>query len=280
MVTKFYDPLIEIPIGKYKLKLPLSHPLKENLKYYPDLNWNLPRIIKYAQNFVNDIKVVDIGANIGDTALFIKSMVDVPILCIDGDEKYINILNKNVQKFNDISVVKVLVGGEDKISKLEIKATNGTGSVSESESELQIKTLETILSENPSFQSAKFLKIDTDGYDSVIIRGSEHYLKVNLPILFFEFDPYFISKIDNPFEFFDFVISLGYRYFVFYMNTGDFLLACRSEDNNIIQDLIHYFSGRNLSIFTDICAFSEKDRSIFDYVVEREVEYFRNKRKY
>lgn len=280
LVTRFYDPLIEINIGSQRLKLPLSHPLKENIACNPDLNCNLPRIINYSLKFCSHVKVIDIGANIGDTVAFIKDKAAVPVLCIDANESYLKILKENVSKYQDVSVCQALVGSENKIEHINFKTEHGTGTVERGSNPTPVRTLEHILEEFPDFKDAKFLKIDTDGFDTLIIRGCSDYLRTSKPILFFEFDPHFIKNNDDSFGFMNFLPSLGYEYFIFYMNNGDYLLSCTSQDSRIMTELVHYFSGRDVTIFADICAFTAQDKNIFDYTVENEIAHFRKQRNY
>ncbi len=57
----------------------MSHQLRENINLYPDYNFNLPRIIKYVSERLSNVRIIDIGANIGDTVAFIKNYTDLPI---------------------------------------------------------------------------------------------------------------------------------------------------------------------------------------------------------
>jgi FkbM family methyltransferase len=226
--------------------------------------------------------VIDIGANIGDTVAYIRNYSDVPILCIDGNEDYLAILRENIKQYNSISVCHCLVGAETKETNVELKTERGTAFITEGATKNIVKTLQDILSEFPDFQDSKILKIDTDGYDGLILKGCTSYLKKYTPILFFEFDPFlFNSNNDDPFTLIPYLKDCGYRYLMFYMSNGDYLVSCDiEEDNGIIEELVHFFSGRNVTLYTDICAFSEKDKAIFEYSVKEEIKHFRKVRKY
>ena len=281
IISKFYDPLVDITIGNQTIRVPLAHQLRRNVVAYPDYNFNLPRIIKYATALISDVKVIDIGANIGDTVAFIKNYTDVPILCIDGEEQYIKILKSNVAQYKNVSVCHSLVGFETKESNLKIVSERGTAYVEEGKETITVRTLENILEGFPDFKNAKILKVDTDGFDTLILRGCSNYLKKVKPILFFEFDPYLVTKNnDDPFSFIPYLRSCGYSYLIFYMNNGDYLLSCNIDQTDIIDQLIHYFSGRNIAVFTDICAFSSDDKSLYDLSVKEEVGHFKKARNY
>jgi len=280
-IAKIYNPLIDLKIGNQTIKVPFSHYLRENVVIYPDYNTNLPRIIKYVSDRVPNVRVIDIGANIGDTVAFIKNYTDVPILCIDGEEKYLEVLRKNVAQYSNVSVCHSLVGNETKETNLTLKMERGTAFVEESKKTITIRSLDDILTEFTDFRDSKILKIDTDGYDTLILRGSEQYLKRSKPILFFEFDPYLVKlNGDDPFSIISYLKECGYYYFIFYISNGDYLLGCSIEQEDIITQLIHYFSGRNVELYTDICAFSVADKPLYDICVQEETKYFKKVRNY
>lgn len=282
ILTCIYDPLVNITIGNQVIKIPLSHQLRDIIRIYPEYNFNLPRIIKYINDHQKKvIKVIDIGANIGDTVAFIKNYVDAPVLCIDGEEKYVQILKQNVAQYSNISICKTLVGAENTETNLKLKTGKGTAYVEQSNTKTTIRTLENILDEFPDFRDAKILKSDTDGFDTIILRSCETFLKNSHPVLFFEFDPYLIKKNnDDAFKFIQYLKDCGYYYFMFYVNNGDYLLSCNGSEQEVIDQVIAYFSGRNIEMFTDICAFNMEDKELVDICVKNELEHFRKVRGY
>src|SRR6202007_2233402 len=135
----------------------------------------------------------------------------------------------------NVSVCNALVGAETKETNVSMKVERGTAFVVEAENKTRMRTLENILEEFPDFRNSKILKVDTDGYDTFVLRGSEGYLKNVKPVVFFEFDPHLIrSNNDDPFSFITYLKNCGYYYFIFYMNNGDYLLSCDIEQRNII----------------------------------------------
>jgi FkbM family methyltransferase len=280
-ISKFYDPLINLNIGTQTILIPLSHQLREIVKIYPEYNFNLPRIVKYISDQFPDIKVIDIGANIGDTVAYIKNFSDVPILCIDGEEKYMKVLKKNISKYNNVSPCQSLVGGENVNVTLKLKSEKGTAHLEEGGMPTTMRTLENILHDFPQFNNSKIIKTDTDGFDTIILRSCKDYLKTVKPVLFFEFDPHLIKKNnDDAFDFIKFLEDCGYYYFIFYTNIGDYMVSCNAEQKDTINELIHYFSGRNLDLFADVCAFTADDRDIFELCKNKEIEHFRKIRRY
>jgi FkbM family methyltransferase len=282
LVTKVYDPLVDIKIGNQTIKIPMSHQLREIMDLYPEYNFNLPRIIKYITDSKKQaVNVIDIGANIGDTVAFIRNFSDVPVLCIDGEEKYVQILRKNVAQYKNISICQTLVGAENTEANVKLKVEKGTAYLEKAKQATTIRTLENILEEFPEFKNAGVLKSDTDGFDTIILRSCEQFLKTVHPVIFFEFDPYLIKRNnDDPVDFISYLKNCGYRYFMFYVNNGDFMLSCNGDELGTIDQVIDYFSGRKMDMFTDICAFHSEDKALFDISVKNELEHFKKVRNY
>ncbi len=280
-ITRVYDPVTTINIGNQIIKLPLSHQLREIVKVYPDYNFNLPRIVKYVSDLVDGITVIDIGSNVGDTVAFIKNFTDVPILCVDGNHEYMKLLKENTAQYQNVFSCTTLVGAETKEMNLNLKSEKGTAYIEAGEKAVSVRTLENILNDFPEFKNSKFIKSDTDGFDTIILRSCSNYLKNIKPILFFEFDPYLIKKNnDDALEFINFLTECNYQYFIFYVNNGDYLLSCSANEKETIKQLVDYFSGRNLELFADVCAFSSDDKHLFDLCKNNEIEHFKKARNY
>jgi len=281
IIAKAYDPLVDLRIGNQVIKVNLSHQLREILAIYPLYNFNLARIVGYVENQTGKCSVIDIGANVGDTVAFIRNNSDTPILCIDGEEKYVTLLRKNVQQYEKVYVCQALVGKENKEENIKLKVENGTAHVEQGANPVRVRTIQNILAEFPDFIESRILKTDTDGFDTWILRSCPEYLQMSKPILFFEFDPYFITRNgDNPWDFLEYLRQVGYRYLIFYTNIGDYLLSCDIGATEIVNQLIHYFSGRNIEMFADICAFQSEDKELFDYTIEQEIKFFKKFRGY
>lgn len=282
LVTSFYDPLVTVQVGNQVIQTPLSHSLKENVAVHPQLNFNLGRIVGYITADLPTTKVIDIGANVGDTVAYIRNYSNAPILCIDGDEKYLRTLKQNVAQYKNVYVVKALVGAENARLNVELKSERGTAFLTESKTNNEVRTLEDILKEFPDFVDSNVLKIDTDGFDAIILQGSRNYLVTKKPVLFFEYDPSLIvANNGDPFALLPYLQGCGYRYFIFYMSNGDYLASVDIKtDLRIVNELIHFFSGRNITLYTDICAFAESDKLIFDKCVQNEIQHYKVARKY
>jgi len=113
-------------INDYSLKLTKGHSLPEFQKKHRLYDRFLPYLSKHIGS---DETIVDVGANIGDTAYQISSQSDSKVICIEGSEKFYNCLVKNINnlpqdKRENISCIEALVGQET--TKGGLKHINGT----------------------------------------------------------------------------------------------------------------------------------------------------------
>jgi FkbM family methyltransferase len=208
-----------------------------------------------------NLKVIDVGANIGDSAVLIKDIADVPILCIEGNPKFLDLLKLNTKSLNQVAIADCFVGEE--MSKVEAISGLGSAHLKESnEGGIEVKTMQRVIAENDTFRHAKLLKIDTDGFDNKIIRGAKTYLIESKAAVFFEYDPYFLSKQgEQGVDIFDFFVDLGYKKFLIFDNIGDFLITLGSQNKKQFIELHAYFN-KDGKQYMDILALHEEDLNI------------------
>ena len=81
--------IIEYEYKNFELKFPFSHDYPLNKKIIPQYSENLGIIAKIVNQKYSNSPVVDVGANVGDSAAIISSYCYIPILCIEGNPKFI-----------------------------------------------------------------------------------------------------------------------------------------------------------------------------------------------
>lgn len=259
-----YDPLVNYSLNSCDIKIPLSHALPVILNQYPFYSSNLARVASCVKYKYDDLSIIDIGANIGDSVFILRKEVFCPILCIEGDEKFFKILQANTIKQENISIKKVFIGNTDEIIEQELVIVAGTAHFEESNTKTtEFKKLSSVLINEPTFSKSKMLKIDTDGFDLSIIRGSVDFIQIVKPVLFFEYDPFFLSKqSDDGISIFSLLQSLGYSHMCVYDNFGDYLISLPLQQSRQIEDIHRYLLGRNGKFYYDICVVHEDDLDI------------------
>jgi FkbM family methyltransferase len=276
------DPLVQFDLEGSRIRLPLSHDLPFNRARLPHYSSNIGRIARHAASKYPDLSVIDIGANVGDTAAIIHGHVRVPILCIEGHPQFVPLLRANLaDNAIDSEIADTFVGDVDGEVPGRAERTLGTSRVvpDDGGKRTRMKTLRSILGEHPRFSRAKLIKIDTDGFDCQIILSDLAMIAEIKPILFFEYDPHvFAGKAPDGFTVFEALEQVGYQRFIFYHNEGDLLLTVDSKEHAIIEDLDAYFRCRGSRIYCDVCAFHEVDADLCSAIRQSELSFFRSHR--
>jgi FkbM family methyltransferase len=281
LIQRVYDPLVEQQVGGSMLALPFSHRLPLYLAWHPRYSTNLGRIARSIQNKYPDLTLIDVGANVGDTIALVRHEVPIPILCIEGDERFYEILLTNAARFENVEVVRAFVSDETDVLSVRSVQQGGTAHLERStrEDAVPLTRLDELLKKHRRFWDSKLIKIDTDGYDARVLRGAERQLSAVRPVIFFEFDPHFLKLQDEPpLDIFSWLSALGYRDLIIYDNFGDLLLDTQSTNRTHLEEITLYFTGRNAQQYCDIAAFHEEDRDLFDDVLQSELRFFRREK--
>ena len=279
LMVKQTDPLVRYHLDGFELMLPLSHDLPFHRKAYPQYSTNLARAAQQVMTKYPMAGCIDIGANVGDTVAILRRRVHTPILCLEGDRRYFSILQMNMTKFKDVYLEEVFVA--NKVGQLQgsLNAERGSArlvTAHSAENRISTQTLSDILSRNPQFTNiTKLIKIDTDGFDCLILQSEMALLATLKPVVFFEYDPYLFGHyMDDGFKIFESLRQVGYQYMLIWENVGDYLLSVDLNNQLLIEDIHHFYSGRFSYRYCDICAFHAQDKDIFQTVRQKEIEFF------
>jgi len=258
--------------GNFTLEIPSDHKIEEIHKVDLLYDRNIGMIIEeIARKYPYDT-MTDIGANVGDTAAFIRSHCQNPIICIEGGKSFLQYLRKNIRVLGDnITLIdKFIMPDSDRSSAFSYSAGAGTGTLSLKQSDSEgvdsISVQELIdlkVARNSSFC---LVKSDTDGFDGPILSNMISHLETNF---YFECDPN-AHVTDTPFDwdyFFRMLDDKNYAIAVF-DNFGLPIVFCEKNFTTIMSELLHYLelqrTLRRISIYYyDIWAFRPEDRDIF-----------------
>jgi hypothetical protein len=96
------DPLVRFQVASVDLLMPLSHELPFHIAMHPQYSLNVGRIAGQVFSKHPNLRFIDIGANIGDTVAILRQNDEFPILCIEGDKRFFEILAKNIAGLDGI----------------------------------------------------------------------------------------------------------------------------------------------------------------------------------
>jgi len=277
IILRYGDPLMSFKINRFNMKIPLSHNLPYYMSSYPYYSKNIGRIAQEIKIKYNSLSVIDIGANIGDTIVLIKGMVDCPILCIEGNKKYYQLLSINAQEHKNVFQILSFVGEYNEQINSRICEDKGTASLETVNNvKTQIRTLADILKDAPDFFSSKLIKIDTDGYDVKIIRGAIELFNITKPVLFFEYHPYFMQKHnESSYDVFKKLSIIGYKTVILYDNFGYPMMKANVNAEQLFNELFNYCSYYGEDKYFDICIFHSDDEDLAENIWLSEQKEFK-----
>lgn len=211
--------------------------------------------------------VIDVGANVGDTIAVIKSFVNVPIVGVEGDEISFRFLEKNSKQFSEVSVIKTFLGESRNEIKADFKNFGWNTTIipaEEGSHKIVVKTLDEILKKDFNDLNFKLLKVDVEGFDTIVLRGAEEIIKKDSPIVFFEYNPEAMKPLnENGFKTLLSFEAKGYDKIIFFDHKGTFLLSTSLKNTEELTYLHQYISStKNLLGYFDIVLFSKEDTDI------------------
>jgi FkbM family methyltransferase len=258
-VSKFYDPKVYCYIEGKKLHMNFSHMLPIHKKLFPLYDTAITRLASYlrAKYGKQKLNIIDVGANIGDTVAHIMASEDdnINVICVEGNEKFIYFLKKNYGDDSRVQIIETFLTDYGQKTDIKVITTAGTASLldlhedEKSNISNNLATLDDIILTNDKYKNTKidFIKVDTDGYDYKVLRGSERILTKYHPILFFELDPFFLKNHNEIYmSIFRYLEKLSYKSIMLYDNFGYLVGLFNFSDLSVINSIINYTYTKNM----------------------------------
>lgn len=196
------------------LVLPWSHRLPDYALWGPSYGQNLVELARLVAESSPPLTVLDIGANVGDSAVQILNAADGKVLCIEADPAYLEFLHRNVDSDARVSVVEALLSVDDAQAARTAVRTGGTTRFAEGgdADAMPMVSPAGLRAQHPDFDKLRLVKSDTDGYDVELVPAVAEAWADTRPILFFEYDPY-LTRIagHDPVGVWARLEALGYR---------------------------------------------------------------------
>jgi FkbM family methyltransferase len=257
------DPWIPYRVGAYDLDLPLSHDLPLHRAANVHYDTAIGRVARAAWEAHPGSSIIDIGANVGDTAALMRSSSPAPILCIEGSARFFELLRSNAAILGTgIYLEHALVGGGT-VARGSVVEGRGTARViAGGDAPVELEPLAVIVKRWPALPRPALVKIDTDGFDCPIVESAIEFWGAWKPILFFEFDPDFYPPTWSSGRMFESLRSVGYDLVLAYENTGEYRLATRLADARALEELHRTYVGRGHERYADLCIFHGDDREL------------------
>ena len=130
---------------------------------------------------------------------------------------------------------------------------------------IAIRTLDKVLQENVLLQrNLKIFKVDTEGFDTIIIRGSKEYIRIARPVIYLEFNWDNMNAIgENGLNTILALREAGYHKILFFDDKGKYILTTDLDNKELIQSLSEYADGKTgLIYYYNLCLVHEEDDDI------------------
>lgn len=176
-----------------RMILPWSHRLPDYARYNPLYGQNLVELAKrLAEHEDGPLGVLDVGANVGDSALQILDATDARVLCVEGDRVFLNFLERNARGDQRIVVEAGLLAADEATAATSLAPVREGGTThfvpGESADALPGVAPTTLRSRHTEFDRLRLAKSDTDGYDVQLVPAIADAWRDSMPVLFFEYD--------------------------------------------------------------------------------------------
>lgn len=241
--------------GNFDLLAPESHLLFELQKVGPYRDLCIGTSAKIICEKYKRASIVDVGANIGDTAAILASYVPNKLILVEGSDYYYHFLEKNLHHFPNVVVpIKGMVSDGSEIQG-ELRHWGGTAYFKHhGQEDLATPTLS--LSQIAD-SNTRFIKIDTDGFECCILNAALPWLEIQKPAILFENQLRNEHDLDRFNNLYDQLSSIGYRYFVAWDDPGFHILSTDSveavKDLNRYQYKIHNANLPRINNYDIIC---------------------------
>jgi FkbM family methyltransferase len=259
------DPIVNVDVDGIMIRAPLSHELPHYRRAHELYAINIATIAQLLSETDRCPTMVDVGANVGDTAALVRSKVPgIPILCIEGDVEYSDILKRNVAGWPNVEVrAPCLLAERSGVLAGALRRSAGTAAFTlEDRGGITTATLDDVLADYPEFASPSLIKSDTDGFEGRVLAGSLRTIDHARPVLFFEYDPPLLRRCGTEGR--DLLMMLRdheYSSAVVYDNFGKVVDIVDLRDSSAIDRIDRCASDPSVH-YLDIAAFpmgKEKD---------------------
>lgn len=223
------------PVRRSIRGVPMTLPRAHGLPYFtrPGTAYlrNLVELGRSLAASEGSVCVLDIGANVGDTALVVLDQAPGSAVCVEPDPMWHGYLATNVGAMPNVAVEhSVLVGpATEQVMGLAIRRHPvGSSIVERTEAGQGLATITTtaLLEKFPQLGDVRLVKSDTDGYDITLVDAVTVTFAASRPVVFFELDPrptHLVMPEVVIADLWDKLVERGYERAVVWDNGGSLL---------------------------------------------------------
>jgi FkbM family methyltransferase len=241
-LTQFYPPVFEAlanrlrsafrttyRIGNIEISVPRHIDLPNIQKLHPAYDRFLPILCKFLDG---PGTLVDVGANIGDTAIAIAQVCNNPIVCIEPSPIFYSYLTKNLKLIpaERSKAIQKMIGTGRFSGNLDhsIKGTARLSTQSTEQSSVQFVSLDSL---RDTIHEPILLKSDTDGFDFDVLISAKETIKSSEPVLFWENEVNTSAQLEGFARLYQLLEENHYEFIYVFDNFGNLLLEGATVKN-------------------------------------------------
>lgn len=182
--------------------------------------------------------IVEVGANIGASLMqILAAKPGARVVCFEPSDRFRPYLLRNVRfagAEDRVDVRPSFLGAQKEAQTLYVSASSGSASAPDrdpekwrGEQQIVATTLDAELGE----QRVDFVKVDTDGFEFEVLKGTENILRRWRPVLHFEFAT---QLIDEPVKGLEWLREMGYERLLCLTAVGE-LIGTTTEPEQAVQ---------------------------------------------
>ncbi len=260
LLVRFGDPVVSYRINGRAIAINLAHQLPHCRRIQPFYSANLTRLCAFLREEFGVLRMIDVGANVGDSYCLADPRPSDAYLLIEGDARYFSLLERNTRSDPAVRRIRALVSDEA-TSSGTLFAENGNARVvaaadAEADDAPWI-TLDAILDTDAVFAGPHLLKTDVEGFDTRVLRGASGHIARTSPVLFFEHYPRLLRQAgDSDTAIFAELAQRGYSQAILYDNLGSLVATAATSDEDLIGRLVSQ-AQRKRKYYYDVCCFPD-----------------------
>ncbi len=275
LLLRFGNPAVRIAYFGRSIVVPFNSDLAIHTAEFETYNSNLRRLCRFVRAERGGLRLVDVGANIGDGAVLAEPREGDALLLVEGFPAFVELLKRNLQDVPATELAECYLSDQSSevtVSEVAASATNrlvvGSGRT------VKMETLDALIEQHPKLRPVGLVKVDVDGFDGRVLAGGRQLLRQDQPVVFFEFHPSLWRKAKEPFDrVLPMLRELGYGPVVVYDNQGVLLLRAHLSDASLIHSLTRYARLRRFFYF-DLAVFPESQAEAAGRFLASEASYF------
>lgn len=259
-VSRVFDGSVSYRLNGRVLALPLSHDLPVTRRLHPGYSDNLRRLAAFLRDRDGAVRMIDVGANVGDSWALAAGGDRDAFLLIEGSARFFRFLERNTAGVPGVTRLHQLLADRDADARGSWRIDRGNAQLVESAGggeAMRCRALDSLLEAHPAFRGANLLKVDVEGFDTRVLRGARGLLAGARPVVFFEHQPRAVLEAgEDDHAVFAELAALGYRHPILYDNQGHLVGEVDSGGDRVLDTLLGYARQRE-DFYFDVCCFHE-----------------------